>query len=90
MTLSRRSVTSDLPPTHLSLALVDLCASRLSRLEHPISSFFEPYRDERATVRICEWWRRTGDRASQPPFPYCIYRSSSAALMTGLYTVDVS
>jgi hypothetical protein len=72
MTLSRRSVTSDLCPAHLSFAVVDLFASGISRLEHQISSLFEPYRDERATVRIYEWWRRQ-EAASQPLFPHCIF-----------------
>lgn len=68
MTLSRRSVTSDLCLARLSFAVVDLFASGIPRLEHQISSLFKPYRDERATVRIYEWWRRTGGSTSTP-FP---------------------
>ena len=66
-TLSRRSVTSDLPLARLSSAVVDLFASGIYRLEHAISSFFKPYRDEPATVRIYDVVE-TGRRQHHNPF----------------------
>lgn len=69
MTLSRRSVTSDLPATSSPLRSLTI-ASGLPRLEQQISSFFKPYRDERATVRIYEACGGDGqETAPHPPFP---------------------